>query len=86
MFVAPVFPDASPVPRTNADARVLRTLATHVRAERKRMGFTVEEAAELAGVDPRHWQKVERGETAITVVTLAKLARALEVTPGHLLG
>ena len=47
-----------------------------LRAER---GISATDAAESVGIFPRHWQKLEAGETNVTVGTLARVAKALRV-------
>lgn len=49
------------------------------------VGLTLETASERAGLDLRHWQKVESGGMNITLATLVKLADALSVPPMQLL-
>lgn len=48
-------------------------------------GLTIEAAAERAGLDVRHWQKVEAAETSATLRTLARLAAGLGVDVAALL-
>lgn len=44
-------------------------------------GLTQEEAAERIGLDPRHLQKLERGEANATLGTLLRVADGLGVSP-----
>ena len=52
-------------------------LARNVRVRRNALDLTIREASELAGMNPRQWQKVERNETNATINTLARVSTAL---------
>jgi transcriptional regulator with XRE-family HTH domain len=67
------------------EKRLRRRLASNVRALREERGLTLEAASADASMAWRHWQKIEAGEVAITLRTLAKLADALRVEPTDLL-
>ncbi len=56
-----------------------RLLARNVRSLREGLKLTMEGASERAGMNWRHWQKVEAGEVNPTLATLVKLAHALNV-------
>jgi transcriptional regulator with XRE-family HTH domain len=66
--------------RMDPDERELRrVLAVNVVLYRNTLKLTVEQAAEHADLDRRHWQKVEAGEVNVTLRTLTRLSRALRV-------
>jgi len=46
---------------------------------RKKRGFTQEELADRAGLNPNYYGRIERGEINVTIDTLAAIAEALEV-------
>lgn len=46
--------------------------------------LTQEQAAELAKLDEKHWQDVERARTNPTVATLVGIARALSTSISEL--
>ena len=48
-------------------------------------GWTQEQFAERARLDPRDFQKIEAGELPLTLRRLLRLANALEVDPQELL-
>jgi transcriptional regulator with XRE-family HTH domain len=54
-------------------------LGERVRALRAERKLTQERLGELAGLDDKHVQAVERGATNVTLATLVGLARALRV-------
>jgi len=56
-----------------------RLLGRRVRRRRKQMKLTQETASQRSGIYWRHWQKIEAGEVNVTLETLARLARALDV-------
>jgi transcriptional regulator with XRE-family HTH domain len=60
-------------------------LGVNVRALRTAALLTVQGAAKRAGLHWRHWQKIEAGEINATLLTLTRLAHALNVTPDVLL-
>jgi transcriptional regulator with XRE-family HTH domain len=54
-------------------------LAASVKRERARLGWTQEQAAERAGLNIRHYQKVEEGTVNVTLRTVEMLATAFGV-------
>jgi transcriptional regulator with XRE-family HTH domain len=64
---------------------MLAPLAANVRRLRRRRGWSVEDLASHAGVDTAAVVAVEFGRD-VEVVVCVKLARALGVSPGVLLG
>src|SRR5262249_12624475 len=73
-----------PVKRlTETDLR--KRLAANVKALRAASNLTLEEAGFRAELNWRHWQKIEAGETSVTLRTLARLANALAIDPCDLL-
>jgi transcriptional regulator with XRE-family HTH domain len=54
-------------------------LARSLRRLRDAKGLTQEQAAEMAGVNWRHWQKLEAGEVNVTLNTLERICRGLKV-------
>lgn len=66
------------------DIGIIRALAANVRAARKAVGLSQEELALEAEVDRTYVSQVERAKRNITVVVLARLARALKTTPAAL--
>ena len=54
-------------------------LATALRRERARLGWTQEKAAEAAEMNVRHYQKLEEGSVNATLRTLERLSAALRV-------
>jgi transcriptional regulator with XRE-family HTH domain len=64
---------------------VFQSIGANVRRIRDRRGVTQQALAELADLDHRFVQRVERGKTNMSVLVLAKLARALGVVPAALL-
>jgi transcriptional regulator with XRE-family HTH domain len=51
----------------------------HLRAVREAQGLSLRQAARLAGIDPAHLSRVERGEKQLTVDALARLAKVLRL-------
>ena len=64
---------------------LLGYIAANVRRLRERRGLSQERFAEVAGLDFRFTQRVERGRLNFSIETLVRLAAALDTTPGALL-
>jgi transcriptional regulator with XRE-family HTH domain len=62
-----------------ASISLRRLLSRKVRRRRVKLKLTLETASERSGIYWRHWQKIEAGEANVTLETLARLARALDV-------
>ena len=67
------------------DSGVITTVAANVRESRKAAGLSQEELALEAEVDRTYISQVERGKRNITIVVLARLARAMGTTASALL-
>lgn len=67
-----------------SDARILKALADRLRRLRKEFGVTQGTMARRAGLDPRYYSRIERGEVNITYLTLMKITRTLRLCPGTL--
>ena len=63
----------------------LDAVAVNVRTLRAQRGFTQERLAEAAGMDPRFFQRIERGQVNMRLETLLRLALFFGVTPARLL-
>jgi transcriptional regulator with XRE-family HTH domain len=63
---------------------VLRRFGRRIKALREEHGLTQERAAELAGLDARHFQSIEAGQSNVTMATLHGLAKSLDVTIAEL--
>jgi DNA-binding XRE family transcriptional regulator len=61
-------------------------LGKNLREARKRLGLTQEEVAERSGVQAGEVSRIEGGKRDAKVSTLEKLAVAVNVPPGDLLG
>lgn len=61
-------------------------LAKSLKREREQKGWTQEQAAEAAGLFPRHYQKLESGEVNVTLRTLERLCTAFGVDVLNLFG
>jgi transcriptional regulator with XRE-family HTH domain len=68
------------------EAGIIRTVAANVRQARKAIGLSQEALALEAEVDRTYVSQVERAKRNITLVVLARLARALRTTPAVLVG
>ena len=67
------------------DLGIIGVVADNVRALRKAAELSQEELAHEAGVDRTYISQVERRQRNVTIVVLAKIAKALNVTPDRLL-
>ena len=64
---------------------IIRVVAEAVRRARKTAGLSQEALALEAGLDRTYISQVERGKRNVTIVVLARIAKALETTPDKLL-
>jgi transcriptional regulator with XRE-family HTH domain len=62
----------------------LKRLGTRIRRLRERKGFSQEALADSAHLDRSYMSGIERGVRNVSVLNLAKIARALSVQPGSL--
>ena len=69
----------------NRQHRALVALGRAIREARSSKGISQEELADLAEVDRSHVGRVERGDNNVAVLTLARLADALDITVAKLM-
>jgi transcriptional regulator with XRE-family HTH domain len=65
--------------------KFLGYIGANVRRERERKELTQEDLMGLTKFDPRFIRLIERGQGNMTIETLVRLAKALEVSPAALL-
>ncbi len=65
--------------------KILIRLGKNIREKRKEKVLTQEELAEKADINPKFLGKVERAETNVSVLTLAKICDALGISICELL-
>lgn len=53
---------------------------------RKQQRYTQREVAELAGLNPNYYAKIERGDGMPSIKTIYKLAKALKVSATDIVG
>ncbi len=70
--------------RQMKESELLARIGAGIRAWRKKAGLTMNQLAELAEIDGGFLATIETGKKAPSVVTLAKLAKALNIAPGDL--
>ena len=68
------------------DMAVIESVGNRVGALRRLHGLSLEQLAGLSGLTKSYLSKVERGLSAPSIATILKLARALGVGSGQLLG
>ncbi len=59
---------------------VLKILAENIRVERARKNFSQEYLAELTDITPQHLYRIENAKVCPTILIVANIASALEVT------
>ena len=72
------------MPKDSIDP-VLVAVGTRIRKLREAWGISQTKLAKQAGVDRAYLVAIEQGRRNMTIRHLARLARALKVTPGSLL-
>lgn len=65
-------------------SRALRTLGLNVRQRREKAGLTQEKTAELAKLDPTYISGIERGVRNPSILSVCRVAAALDVTVSEL--
>lgn len=63
---------------------LLASIGANVRRERERLGLTQGQVARSAELDLRFLQRVERGQTNLSLLALVAIAEVLEVPPTSL--
>jgi len=63
----------------------LIALGKAIRSKRKEQGVSQEKLAFLAGIDRSYIGRVERGDNNVAILTLQKIAMALEISLSNLL-
>ena len=63
----------------------LKRLGEAVRAARKGRSLSQEALADAADIDRSHMGKIERGERNVSLLNIARIAKALGCTPSDLL-
>ncbi len=72
--------------RTAKDKQQLLKIGDNIRAARKRMGYSQEEFADIAGFSRSYYTEVETGKRNISILNLIKIIEALKVNPNELIG
>ena len=60
-------------------------VGVRLRAARKKIGYTQEKVAELAGISAQHCSGVECGNAKVSLPALINLCNALDTTPNDIL-
>ena len=69
-----------------SDNKLLNQISENLSRIRKEQRYTQRELAELAGLNPNYYAKVERGDGMPSLKTIHKLAKALKVTATEIVG
>jgi transcriptional regulator with XRE-family HTH domain len=79
--------DGSPLDDEAAGQAILATaIGARVRSERRRLGVTLEDAAEAARTSPAMLSRIENGKALPSLRTLTRLSRALTIPMGEFFG
>ena len=70
--------------KTDNDGR-LRQLGAAIRTARHERGLSQEALADAAGIDRSHMGKIERGERNVSVLNVARVSAALNLTVASLM-
>ena len=65
--------------------KVLKILAENIRVERARKNLSQEYLAELADITPQHMYRIEHEKVCPTILVVANIAQALDVSLNTLL-
>jgi len=72
--------------RMNQPFSAASDFGVRVRSARQELGWSQERLAEETGLHWTYVSSVERGERNISLLNILKLAQALEMDPGKLIG
>jgi len=64
---------------------ILKIFGLNVKLERLKMGYTQAQLAEILDMHEKHICKIETGHQNVTIKTLSKIAKALQVDENILL-
>ena len=64
---------------------ILKIFGLNVKIERLRLGYTQAQLAEILNIHEKHICKIETGHQNVTLKTLSKIAKALNVKESELL-
>lgn len=67
-------------------ARIAQNIASTIKVQRKAMGITQEELADLAGIDRTYASQMERAIANPSLTVLCRVADALELNLTDLIG
>jgi transcriptional regulator with XRE-family HTH domain len=68
-----------------ADNGLLKSFGEAVRARRQALGLSQEALADVSGLHRTYIGGIERGERNVSLLNIARLAEALDTTPGRLI-
>jgi len=74
------------IARNAKDRQYLLKMGENIRAARKQRGYSQEEFADVAGFSRSYYTEIETGKRNISVLNLIKIAEALKVDPGEIIG
>lgn len=86
MVSAPIRPEPVAKRATSFEPRVARAFGEVVRALREERGVAQDKFALMADVDRSYYGKLERGERQPSLALLLRIAGALEIAGGDLVG
>lgn len=58
----------------------LKKLAENIRVERARKHYSQEKLAEMADITPQHLYRIENAKVCPTILVIANIAKALNIT------
>lgn len=67
------------------DTKILNAIGDKLKAARLEKDLTQLDVAKKAGINGNYYAKVERGEASLSVITLLKLVKALDLKSSDIL-
>lgn len=67
------------------DTKILNTIGDKLKAARLEKDLTQLDVAKKAGINGNYYAKVERGEASLSVITLLKLVKVLDLESSDIL-
>ncbi|MEE8414007.1 MAG: helix-turn-helix transcriptional regulator [Dehalococcoidales bacterium] len=72
--------------RNAKDRHYLKQIGENVKVARKKIGYSQEEVAEIAGFSRSYYTEIETGKRNISILNLIKIIEALKVAPNEIIG
>ncbi|MET3880951.1 helix-turn-helix transcriptional regulator [Chitinophaga sp. OAE865] len=67
------------------DKKIIAPIGLRLKEARKEQKITFRALSAISSVDTKHIQKIEKGETAFSLISLFKICAALKISPSKII-